>query len=74
MEPLLTSRRAAELLGVARSTMDRLRQRDETFPKPLRFGRRCYRYSPLELRSWAESRRETVTEAETPQGGAVRGA
>lgn len=74
MRNLTTTRGAADALRVSRATLDRLRRKDPSFPRPLRYGARCHRWDVAELETWAESKRAPVAEAATPEAGTVRGA
>lgn len=49
---------AAELLGVSRTTLWRLRKEDATFPPAVRIGAGSVGFRGDELRAWLRSREE----------------
>jgi prophage regulatory protein len=54
-----------EMIGMSRSSVWRLSQEDDSFPKPIRIGKRMTVWSSNELLSWME-RKKTLT---APSGG-----
>lgn len=57
-EPLWTLVDVAGYLGVGESTVKRIRQSDPTFPPAHRLATRVVRWTPSEVRAWADGQRE----------------
>lgn len=69
--PLIDTAKAAELLGLARSTLEKMRVRGDG-PPYIQLGRACaVRYSPAAVTAWAAARTRRSTSEATVQ--AVRG-
>lgn len=56
-EHLVPLGEVARMLGIARTTLWRLRRFDRTFPPPIRVTDHTSRYSVNEIRDWLASRR-----------------
>ena len=54
MDQLLTKKDVAQRLGIHVNTLDRIRNSDDTFPAPLRFGPRTQRWRPADVQRWVD--------------------
>ncbi|MGH3442000.1 MAG: helix-turn-helix transcriptional regulator [Nitriliruptorales bacterium] len=61
--PLLTLEEVAELLGVTRWTVKRLRDTDPSFPPPAMLSTRTPRWRPDDLEAWISGRVSHADEA-----------
>ncbi|PVU67735.1 hypothetical protein C9E85_00730 [Plesiomonas shigelloides] len=58
---LITAPQAAKILGVSRSTVERLRRHPTAnFPAPIRISDCCVRYDQEALLTWVKSRQLTA--------------
>lgn len=60
-ERLVPLGEVARMLGIARTTLWRLRRTDPSFPAGIGLTDRILRYSPVEIRAWLEDRRRLST-------------
>jgi predicted DNA-binding transcriptional regulator AlpA len=54
---LLSPNKVAELLGISRVTLWRMRQEDDTFPSPYQITERRIGFLKSEIEAWVMSRR-----------------
>ena len=53
---VLTPQKAATYIGVARSSLYRLRENDPSFPQPIAISERRFAYVRSELDAWLDAR------------------
>jgi predicted DNA-binding transcriptional regulator AlpA len=56
---LLKPEQVSVKLGISKSALPALRQRDKTFPAPIRVSARVIRWDEADIDKWLESRKET---------------
>lgn len=52
----LRKKAVIELLGTSSSTLDRMRNEDKTFPKPVQLSARTVAWDAQEIHNWMESK------------------
>ena len=62
-ERVLSTKKLAQELGIARSSLFRLRVGEPSFPKPIRLSERRIAWRESEIQQWIESRPRVATGA-----------
>lgn len=65
---LVTPDQVCEWLGVSRSTLDRLRQDDPSFPPPVALSQRTLRWKPEDVDRWINRKKVRPTGPTVKQG------
>lgn len=56
---VLTPDELAAKLGISKAAMHALRNRDQTFPPPIRLSEKVIRWDEADVDKWLETRKET---------------
>lgn len=64
MQRIIRVSEAAQMLGVAKSTLHRWRQSDPTFPTPIRLGKNSTGFRVADLERWIDQREEASRQAD----------
>ena len=73
MKTLLTINEVSEMLGLSKTTIERMRRHSDTnFPPAIRISEKCIRFDRSDILSWIEKRKElgcTVSPVKTIKAG-----
>ena len=73
MKALLTINEVSEMLGLSKSTIERMRRHSDTnFPPAILISEKCIRFDRSDILSWIEKRKElgcTVNPVKTMKAG-----